>query len=670
MKHSKFLRATIAITMMLIGWLPSLAYDFYVGHIYYNKTSENTVAVAGSTDSHTVIPSSVYYDHDRVTYSVTSIGYCAFESNTFLKSIEIPNSVTLIESSAFSFCTGLKSIEIPNSVTSIGSSAFYGCTGLKSIEIPNSVTSIGQYAFYGCTGLTSIEIPNSVTSIGDYAFVGCSRLTSIQIPNSVTSIGEGAFGDCSSLTSVVWNAKKCSDFTYFDDGLFKDSKNITSFTFGDSVEHIPAYLCSRMSSLTSIKISNSVTSIGEWAFRGCTGLKSIEIPNGVTSIGQYAFSGCTGLTSIEIPNSVTLIESGAFSDCTGLKSIEIPNSVTSIGVWAFDGCTGLTNITVDENNTKYDSRNGCNAIIETASNTLIVGCQNTIIPNSVTSIGEYAFDDCTGLKSIEIPNSVTSIGQYAFDGCTGLKSIEIPNSVTSIGSSAFYGCSSLTSVVWNAKKCSDFTSSENSPFKNSTNITSFTFGDSVEHIPAYLCYGMSGLTNLEIPNSTTSIGESAFYNGEKLTILVLGNSVILIEKDAFKGCDNIKKIDSKATKAPAIENEDQFSENVYAKADLFVPTGYEDNYKYAYAWSEFYNIKGKDFTGIENVSLATLFITVDVNNIIVYNAPTGSQVATYRIDGQMVALKTVTNNRTNIEVPNKGIYVVAIDGKSFKVMVK
>ena len=426
MKHSKFLRATIAITMMLIGWLPSLAYDFYVGHIYYNKTSENTVAVAGSTDSHTVIPSSVYYDHDRVTYSVTSIGYCAFESNTFLKSIEIPNSVTLIESSAFSFCTGLKSIEIPNSVTSIGSSAFYGCTGLKSIEIPNSVTSIGQYAFYGCTGLTSIEIPNSVTSIGDYAFVGCSRLTSIQIPNSVTSIGEGAFGDCSSLTSVVWNAKKCSDFTYFDDGLFKDSKNITSFTFGDSVEHIPAYLC----------------------------------------------------------------------------------------------------------------------------------------------------------------------------------------------------------------------------------------------------YGMSGLTNLEIPNSTTSIGESAFYNGEKLTILVLGNSVILIEKDAFKGCDNIKKIDSKATKAPAIENEDQFSENVYAKADLFVPTGYEDNYKYAYAWSEFYNIKGKDFTGIENVSLATLFITVDVNNIIVYNAPTGSQVATYRIDGQMVALKTVTNNRTNIEVPNKGIYVVAIDGKSFKVMVK
>ena len=343
------------------------------------------------------------------------------------------------------------------------------------------------------------------------------------------------------------------------------------------------------------------------------------------------------MKSIKIPNKVTSIKESTFQGCSGLTSVQIGNSVTSIGSSAFQGCTGLT---------------------------------SAEIGNSVTSVDSSAFQGCTGLTSVRIGNRVTNIGSSAFSGCSSLTSIEIPHNVTSIGSSTFQGCSGLTNVVWNAKKCSDFTSSENRPFFDSENITSFTFGDSVEHIPAYLCYGMSGLTNLEIPNSTTSIGESAFYNGEKLTILVLGNSVILIEKDAFKGCDNIKKIDSKATKAPTIENEDQFSENVYAKADLFVPTGYEDNYKYAYAWSEFYNIKGKDFTGIENVSLATLFITVDADNIIVYNAPTGSQVATYRIDGQMVALKTVTNNRTNIEVPNKGIYVVAIDGKSFKVMVK
>ena len=380
----------------------------------------------------------------------------------------------------------------------------------------------------------------------------------------------------------------------------------------------------------------SVTSIGDEAFRNCSSLTSIETPNSVTSIGDYAFSGCSSLTSIQIPNSVTSIGYAAFYNCESLKSIEIPNSVTSIGGWAFRGCTGLTSIE---------------------------------IPNGVTSIRQYAFYGCTGLTSIEIPNSVTSIGNAAFSYCDSLTSVEIPNSVTSIGDEAFVGCDSLTSVVWNVKKCSDFKNLENRPFR-ANNITSFTFGDEVEHIPAYLCYRMENLTSIEIPNSVTSIGECAFSNGEKLTIVVLGNSVTSIGKDAFKGCDNIKKIESKATKAPTIENEDQFSENVYAKADLFVPIGYEDNYKYAYAWSEFYNIKGKDFTGIENVSLATLFITVDADNIIVYNAPTGSQVATYRIDGQMVALKTVTNNRTNIEVPNKGIYVVAIDGKSFKVMVK
>ena len=190
-----------------------------------------------------------------------------------------------------------------------------------------------------------------------------------------------------------------------------------------------------------------VTEIGNKAFYHSTNLESITIPNSVTSIETGAFEGCSGLTSIKIPNSVTSIGTGAFDGCSGLTSVTIPNSVTSIGGWEFRGCTGLTSIIVEEGNPKYDSRNNCNAIIETATNTLIAGCKATVIPGNITSIGHYAFLDCTGLTSIDIPNSVTSIGISAFGYCSGLTSIEIPNSVTSIEGNAFNGCTGLTSAT-------------------------------------------------------------------------------------------------------------------------------------------------------------------------------------------------------------------------------
>ena len=170
-----------------------------------------------------------------------------------------------------------------------------------------------------------------------------------------------------------------------------------------------------------IVIEDGVTSIGRHAFDGCSGLTSVTIPNSVTSIEEDTFRGCSGLTSITIPNSVTSIGEGAFSGCSGLTSITIPNSVTSIGSSAFYGCSGLTSIKVENGNSKFDSRNNCNGIIETATNTLIKGFKNTIIPNSVTSIGSRAFWGCSGLTSITIPNSVTSLGGGAFYGCSGLQ---------------------------------------------------------------------------------------------------------------------------------------------------------------------------------------------------------------------------------------------------------
>ena len=192
--------------------------------------------------------------------------------------------------------------------------------------------------------------------------------------------------------------------------------------------------------LTAVEIPNSVTSISEGAFVSCHGLTAVEIPNSVTSIGAEAFEDCRGLEAVSIGNSVSFIGFGVFWDCRGLTAVEIPNSVTTIGDFAFAGCVGLNTIKVQSGNQTYDSRDNCNAIIETASNMLRIGCKCTLIPSTVTSIGNYAFIGCSGLTAVEIPNSVTSIGDSAFEGCRGLTAVEIPNSVTSIGKLAFYLC--------------------------------------------------------------------------------------------------------------------------------------------------------------------------------------------------------------------------------------
>ena len=282
----------------------------------------------------------------------------------------------------------------------------------------------------------------------------------------------------------------------------------------------------------------------------------------VTSIEDWAFGDHSGLTSIVIPNSVTSIGDNAFSNCSGLTSVVIGNSVTSIGDYAFWNCSGLTSIVVEEGNTIYDSRDNCNAIIETSTNTLIVGgCKNTVIPNSVTSIGSYAFRGCSGLNSIVIPNSVTSIGDFAFYGCSGLTSIEIPNSVTSIGGSAFRECSGLTSVVignsvtsigyWAFSNCSgltavhisdlsawcniDFVDYSSNPlyyaknlYLNGELVTELVIPDDVAEIKQYAFYNCSGLTSITIPNSVTSIGNNAFsgtawYNNQPNGVVYAGN---------------------------------------------------------------------------------------------------------------------------------------------------
>ena len=241
------------------------------------------------------------------------------------------------------------------------------------------------------------EIDERVEEICKEAFKGCDKLEEIVMPKKLKKIDSEAFQGCSSLTKLT--------------------------------------------------LPDSVMSIGKGAFCGCSGLTELTLPNSVRSIGDYAFYGCSGMTELILPNSVTSIGDFAFSLCSGLTELTLPNSVRSIGNCAFSLCSGLEKIMVESGNSRYDSRDNCNSIIDKKTNTLIVGCKNSIIPNSVTNIGSGAFAYCSGLTELTLPNSVTSIGEHAFFCCSGLTELTLPDSITSIGDYAFAYCSDLSKIT-------------------------------------------------------------------------------------------------------------------------------------------------------------------------------------------------------------------------------
>ena len=438
-------------------------------------------------------------------------------------------------------------------VVQIGDKAFFEYK-FKSVVIPNSVTSIGDGAFSGCSGLTSVTINSN--EIMSKSYSGSSNLSTIFgnqvqtyiIGDSVTSIGDGAFSGCSGLTSVTINSNEIMSKSY------SGSSNLSTI-FGNQVQ---TYI-----------IGDSVTSIGEYAFFKCSGLTSVTIPNSVTSIGEHAFYRCTGLTSVTIPNSVISIGNDAFLGCSGLTFVTIGSFAESIGIGAFAICSGLTEINVDENNTTYSSIDG---VLFNKSQTELIqypgGKQGAYtIPNSVTSIRNQAFSDCSELTSVTIPNSVTKIEDYAFYGCTGLtsvtinsnaimsksnisssnmsdifgsqvKSYTIGDSVTVIRGGAFSNCKGLTSVtIGNSVK-----SIGNNAFYYCTGLTSVTIPNSVTIIGDYAFRDCRGLTSIDIPNSVKSIGREAFYNCRSLTSVTIGNSVTSIGHYAFYNCTGLTSV--------------------------------------------------------------------------------------------------------------------------------
>ena len=312
--------------------------------------------------------------------------------------------------------------------------------------------------------ITDLSLPQGLTSIGNFSFYNVDGLTGITIPDSVAIVGAYAFYDCDNLTTII--------------------------------------------------IPEGAINIGRYAFCQCQELTDVTISNSVTTIGDCAFSSCDNLTDITIPDSVTSIGNHAFTYCDSLTSVSIGNGVTTIGDGAFGVCLSLTGIWVNESN-GYFSSNSSGILFDKRKETLIAfpgGISGTYtIPDSVTTIGEYAFYGCINLTGITIPDSVTSIGNHAFFDCENLTGITIPDSVTSIGNHAFYSCNSLTDI---------------------------TIPDSVTTIGEYAFSFCNSLTDITIPDSVTSIGKHAFIYCFSLTGITIGSGVTTIGEYAFAWCGN------------------------------------------------------------------------------------------------------------------------------------
>ena len=410
------------------------------------------------------------------------------------------------------------------------------------ITIPETVTHNG--------------VTYAVTAIGRNAFASCIDPTTVTIPKSITDIASFSFNGSSGITSITIDS---------DNPIYDSRDNCNAI----------------------IRTANN---------KLIAGCKNTVIPNTVTTIGNGAFWGCNSLTSVDIPNSVTTLEVQAFAYCTGLTSVTIGSSVTLIDQDAFGCCSSITSITIDSSNPRYDSRDNCNVIIRTASNTLIFGCQTTVIPNTVTTIGSWAFQECTGLTNITIPNSVKTINDHAFLNCTGLANATIPNSVKTIGDYAFSGCSALTSV--NIPK--SVTTIGNNPFSSCAGVMSITVEsgnpqfDSRDNCNAIISTANNkliiGCKNTIIPNAITSIGRSAFNDCIGLTSVTLPNTITSIEENAFEDCKDLKDVYSYITDLTNVSIGEgafklfRYTSN-YSQRTLHVPNGTADAYQADNHWN-------------------------------------------------------------------------------------
>ena len=509
-----------------------------------------------------------------VPESVTSIGTGAFRFCGDLKEIKLPSNLTVLSDSLFGADANLEYI------------TFGDAEKTDTVIIPETVQKIGNYVFMNCEKIKNIKLPSNLKSIGKTCFQGCISLTGLFIPQSVESIGGGIFGDCDALQSVEIEDEN-NNFI-FKDGILYDVKNGILVSAVNSLipEKVIVDECTKTidysafadcNNLYEIEIPQGVVNIGEKAFARLDNLKNIDIPDSVTNITTLAFYRCNGLVSVQVPGSVTAIKNGTFRECNNLKKvilnegvakiedsafvfcssleqIKLPQSLMSIGSGAFDNCTSLISVELPDNaiissNTFKECKNLSDIVISDTNNNYIVkngilynknmtrilcypaGIKDTefFVPDTVKTIGDFAFYGTKALESINIPDSVTNIGTDAFGECSGLKEVVIPDSVTSMGEAVFYKCTSLEKV----KLSVNITSPNPAVFQYCSNLKEVVLSENMRFLGDFMFSYCTQLTNIVLPDTLTSVLRSAFQSCDNLKNITVPKNVTTIRDYAF-----------------------------------------------------------------------------------------------------------------------------------------
>ncbi len=561
---------------------------------YVDQTDVNGYQITKYTGSSTTLWLPAYIGGKPVAV----IADHAFDFNTQLTKIVIPDAVTSIGTNAFSQCVAVTEVILP-----VHAISFVPKNSLKTVTI-TSGTAIPSYAYNECRSLTTVKLPRELTEIGEKAFY-CTSLQSIEIPDGVSSIGASAFAACP-LTDIALPEQ----LTCISRSLFNGCGMLRSVSVGDNVTKIEPYAFYYCKSLLSIPISQKLTSIGEYAFYGCEKIEDISLPNALTEIGAVAFEHCTSVTHISIPNSienigtgaffscpqtrfveipamavsfltkaalesVTItggdrIESGAFQDCTALKTVTIADGITSIGEAAFSGCSALeeldlggsilsikkyafrscialTHLVIPDSTTSLWSNAFENVQLVSVTMPASVILRITSISKATLrfvtitsgdSIENAAFKDCTKLERIEIANSVTTIGASAFSGCTNLLRISLPSAMQQLSDSMFTGCSALRSV----SIPDGISVIGKDAFTDCTSLIDIAIPESIISIESFAFSGCSSLKSVSIPAATRTIGHNAFEKCTALDTVSIAEGVQTIGWKAFSGCTSLTSI--------------------------------------------------------------------------------------------------------------------------------